>query len=313
MLTALGVVRLTRQYRTGPDGGRFPADDDLGVHGYLTAGAQQLAAFAGARDSFARAQHTLRALCGWNPDDEVIRTLTHATARRAAATRDTRADDDRFTRAEDPIEVQVDAGKVNTPAGWRDVKVAVFARRPVGDPRGLSDWDQQELPGPVVRTVVAAVEEAELFRARVRAEADRLNVTGAADVTVLGDGAEWIWNLGAEVLPQGAGVLDAFHALEHVSAAVKAVWGDGTAVTASRVASGRAALLGEGKRGIEAWIGDRCRELPPGAAVDPLVDLAAYLAPHPTHLNYAARLGQGRSIGSGCGVPLWILARYWFS
>ncbi|QEG25701.1 hypothetical protein GobsT_04280 [Gemmata obscuriglobus] len=28
--------------------------------------------------------------------------------------------------------------------------------------------------------------------------------------------------------------------------------------------------------------------------------LAAYPAPHPTHLHHADRLGQGRSIGSGC-------------
>jgi hypothetical protein len=39
--------------------------------------------------------------------------------------------------------------------------------------------------------------------------------------------------------------------------------------------------------------------LPAGAAGEPLIALAAYLAPHPTHLGYAARLAGGRSIGSG--------------
>ena len=299
-MTALGTIRLTRQYRSGSDGGHFPADDTLGVDGYLTVGAQRLAAFAGARDSFARAQHTLRELCGWNLDDEVIRTLTHAVARHATATRATRADDDRFEQAEGPIEVQIDAGKVNTDTGWRDVKVAVFAKRPLGEPSELEDWDQRELPAPAVRTVVAAIEEVEYFRTRVRAESDRLNVTTADDVTVLGDGAEWIWNLSIEVLPQASGVLDAFHALEHVSGAVKAVWGEGTEATAGHIACGRVALLGAGKVGIERWIGERFGDLPTGASGEPLIDLAAYLAPHPTHLNYAARMAQGRSLGSGC-------------
>jgi hypothetical protein len=36
-----------------------------------------------------------------------------------------------------------------------------------------------------------------------------------------------------------------------------------------------------------------------GATGDELRDLAAYLAPHPTHLAYAGRLAAGRSIGSG--------------
>jgi hypothetical protein len=296
----LGTIRLTRGYRTGSNGGHFPADEVLGVDGYLSAAAQRLAAFAGARDSFARAQQTLRELCGWNLDDEVIRTLTHAVARRACATRETRTDDDRFERVEDPIEVQIDAGKVNTDTGWRDVKVAVFAKRALGEPSGLDDWDQRELPAPSARAVVAAIEEVEQFRRRVRAEADRLNVTTAADVTVLGDGAEWIWNLSAEVVPQASGVLDAFHVLERVSGAVKAVWGEGTESTAGHLISGRAALLGAGKVGIERWIADRCGDLPTETGGEPLIGLAAYLAPHPTHLNYADRMAQGRSIGSGC-------------
>jgi hypothetical protein len=299
LLTALGTIRLTRRYLTGPDGGLFPADDDLGIGGYLSTAAERMAVFAGTRDSFAHAQQTLRELCGWNLDDEVIRRLTHAAARRAAATRDTRADDERFARAPGAAEVQIDAGKVNTDTGWRDVKVAVFARREAGEPMGLDRWEERELPAPSARSVVAAIEEAEAFTERVRAEADRLGVTTAPDVTVLADGAEWIWNLGEEVLPQAAGVLDAFHAIEHVADAVKAVWGDDTPAVAERVAGGRSALLVEGKAGIESWIGERFAELPEGASGEPLIELAAYLAKHPRRLCYADRLNLGRGIGSG--------------
>lgn len=258
-----------------------------------------MAVFAGTRDSFARAQQTLRELCGWQLDDDVIRHLTHATARRANATREHRADGARFASAPGAIEVAIDAGKVNTDTGWRDVKVAVVAKREAGEPGGLDRWEERELPAPSDRAVVAAIEAAEVFTGRVRAEADRLGVTTAADVTVLADGAEWIWNLGAAVFPQASGVLDAYHALEHVSAAVKAVWGTDTPAAAERFATGRLALLGEGKAGIERWLGDRFAELPAGATGEPLIALAAYLAPHPAHLGYADRLATGRSIGSG--------------
>ncbi len=102
-----------------------------------------------------------------------------------------------------------------------------------------------------------------------------------------------------EVLPQASGVLDAFHALEHVADAPKAVRGPDTPETEARIATGRMARLGAGKSGIEHWIGDRCGELPAGVSGEPLIELAAYLAKHPTRLGYARRLAEGRSIGSG--------------
>ena len=272
------------------------------MDGPITAAAQRMAVFAGARDSFARAEQALRELCGWHLDDEAIRRLTHAAAGRATRTRSARPAPAEFaTTAEDPtpIEVGIDAGKGNTDTGWRDVKVAVFAARKVGEPASLADWDERELPPPTARTVVAGVEEACHFAGRVRAEADRLRVTSATDVTVLGDGAEWIWNLAAEVLPQAGGVLDAYHALAHVSDAVTGIWGDGTGATAERVASGRVALLGGGKVGIEGWIGERFGEWPAGHDGEPLRALAGYLLRHPTRLGYAGRLASGRGIGSG--------------
>ena len=154
------------------------------------------------------------------------------------------------------------------------------------------------LPPPTIRTVVANVEEASIFAERVRAETDRLKVTTSGDVTVLGDGAEWIWNLAADVLPQAAGVLDVYHAIEHIGTAVKAIWGDTAEATARRQA-GVLAVVADGKVGIQRWIADAFGELPVGSSGDELRELASYLGSHPTRLSYAQRLANGRSIGSG--------------
>ena len=123
-------------------------------------------------------------------------------------------------------------------------------------------------------------------------------MTTAADATALGDDGEWIWNLADEVLPQAAGVLDVSHAVEHVGAAVKDVWADSGLATPRRDA-GIAALTADGKRGVDRWIAGLFAELPEGCDGEPLRALSAYLAPHPARLNYAERLGRGRSIGSG--------------
>ena len=105
------------------------------------------------------------------------------------------------------------------------------------------------MPPPTIRTVVANVEEASDFAGRVRAETDRRKATTARDVTVWGDGAEWIWNLAADVLPQAAGVLDVYHAIEHIGTAVKAIWGETAEATGLRHA-GVLAVVAAGNVGI---------------------------------------------------------------
>lgn len=270
----------------------------MGVDGLLSPGARRLAVLAGVHDSFARAQRLMGEMLGWAPDDDVIRRTTHAAAREAAAGRPARRDAGRFAAAAGVVELEVDAGKVPTTGGWRDVKVAIFARRAPGEPTPVDAWSERELPAPSFRSVVAAVEEAGDFAARARREADRLGATAADDAAALGDGAEWIWNLADEVLPQAEGVLDVFHAVEHVGDAVKAVWADPAAAKPRREA-GVAALLAEGKPGVDRWIAGLFAELPEGRDGESLRALSAYLASHPTRLNYADRLARGRSIGSG--------------
>lgn len=297
-MTALGRVRLNRQYAIDAGGGQFPADTVLGVQGYVTTAAQRMAVLAGARDSFARAEVMLRELAGWELDDEVIRQLTHATATRLNASREERADGKRFAEAKGVVEVQVDAGKVNTTTGWRDIKLCVACKREPGKAATPSKWSDRVLPPPAIRTVVAQVEEASDFAVRVRAETDRLKVTTADDVTVLGDGAAWIWNLAADVVPHAAGVLDVYHAIEHIGTAVKAIWGE-TAEATARRQTGLLAVVANGKVGIERWIADALGALPPGSSGEELRDLAGYLGAHPTRLGYAQRLASGRSIGSG--------------
>lgn len=299
MTTALGPVALQRPYLWHPThGGAFPADDLLGVDGFLTRHARRLVTLAGIDHSFARAQQVLDEFCGWTVDDELIRQTTHAEAKRAATHRPDRPDAASFATAEGEVEVLIDAGKVNTLDGWRDIKLALFLKRKAGSPATPDEWDQRNLPAPTVRSVIAAIEEAEAFGERLRRESDRLGVTTTPAVTVLGDGAEWIWNLAADHLPQATGVLDIYHLLDHVNRAMTAMGGTAETIQ-NRCEAGRRAVLSEGKLGLEKWLGGVFAAFPSDAATDPLVDLAGYAAKHPTRLGYAERLAAGRSIGSG--------------
>lgn len=299
-MTAFGRVRFARLYTSGdPEGGGYPADSALGIDGSLSLQARRLATYAALGKSFARARQTLSEFCGWTLDEETIRRLAHAEAKRAAAERPERADAGRFEAAPGAIEVPIDAGKVNTLEGYRDVKLALFCKRLAGRAATPDEWDFRRLPAPSIRLVVAAVEDSEAFGERVLAEAIRLGAATDTELTVLGDGAEWIWNLAADCFPGAAGVLDVYHALEHIAGAAKAVWGDGTEAAKTHAEAGRRALVAEGKAGVERWLAATIAGVPEGISTDPLLGLAAYLAKHPTRLDYAGRLAAGRSIGSG--------------
>ena len=149
----------------------------------------------GVQRSFGKAQFTLREVVGWNLDDNTIRLHCHATAHKARSTHQSRATPEAFAQAEGDQELQIDAGKANTHQGWRDVKVAVFDCRRPGEPIRPAQWDRRDLPPPSVRSVVAAVEPAEAFGERCRTEANRLGLSDTKKMSVLGDGAEWIWKL----------------------------------------------------------------------------------------------------------------------
>ena len=160
----------------------------------------------GVCEPFRQAETLLGDLAGWAIDAETLRRYCHADAAAARAGRAERPTlPEQFAEAAGERELHIDAGKVNTPEGWRDVKVAVFACRPRAEPATAADYEQRDLPRPGVRSVIAAIEGVPAFGERCAAEAQRLGVR-AGELSVLGDGAEWIWNLADEHFPGGGAV-----------------------------------------------------------------------------------------------------------
>lgn len=277
----------------------FAADGVIGLTGWLTLRARRMVCKAGLHDPFRKAEELLRELTGWSVDAETLRRHTHAEAAEATRMRATRTGlPEVFAAATGDAEVQIDAGKVNTPEGWRDVKVAVFAVRKRGPAATSVDYEQRDLPAPTVRSVVAAVEEVGVFGPRCQAEATRLGLTDPTRLSVLGDGAEWIWNLAAAMFAGAAQVLDVFHALEHLAAAGRAAFG-AEAGFSDWLTVARRRLVGDGYCGVcTTWT----QPLPDAIAARLAANAGPtlnYFAGHRDRLGYAVRLQRGQAIGSG--------------
>jgi hypothetical protein len=286
-------VTLTRVYFTCRLCGRHAhaLDDRLGLDGFVSPHAQRLICTLGVDRSFERCGRHLRQVAGLVVCDNTVRKICD---RHGGLMRPWQRDDPEaarpFRAAKGDVEFQTDGTCVNTTGGWREVRLSIFAKRKPGTPvTDLDDWDEQRMPAPHARVATAAIRTSEALGPQWRRSAARLGVTRTAELTVLADGAKWIWNEVEKNLPGAAGVLDIYHAGEHLHGAAVALHGAGEAAEAWYERR-RRTLLESGSPGLLAELASE-----PGD----VSDLVGYLGPHGDHTPYRRRLAEGRSIGSG--------------
>jgi hypothetical protein len=95
-------------------------------------------------------------------------------------------------------------------ARTREVKMAVFFTQDKLDAKGYPVRDRTS------SSYIATFEPAAAFAKLVKAEGIRRGAGHARQLTVIGDGAAWIWNLAATTFPEATCIVDLFHAREHL-------------------------------------------------------------------------------------------------
>lgn len=142
-----------------------------------------------------------------------------------------------------------------------------------------------------------AIETAETFGWRIYKEAKRRDMDRARDVSVLGDGAPWIWNIADEHFPGARQIVDLYHAREHYGHVAKA-------------------CLGQQKDKMYQWMENRRAQLDEGKVEDVISAIKQLLAKSGTHkdlcdreigyfeknkdrMRYAEFRGLGLFVGSG--------------
>jgi hypothetical protein len=95
-------------------------------------------------------------------------------------------------------------------ARTREAKMAVFFTQDRLDEQGYPVRDRAS------SSYIAAFEPAAAFARLVRAEGIRRGADHVRQLTVIGDGAAWIWNLAAATFPEATCIVDLFHAREHL-------------------------------------------------------------------------------------------------
>jgi hypothetical protein len=295
--TVVGWIILRRAYYVCPTcgHGQCPLDAALGLtRDSLSPGVRRLACRFGALLPFAEAARTLAEAATVRLSASTVRAVTEAVGARhehalaAAITTAWAAGLPALPEAPPQrLYVAMDGIRIlGTDGVGREVKVGVVV--PVRETAAGERRDRA--------SYVAGLEPSARFGPRLALEAHRRGLEGAGRVAVLGDGAEWIWQLAAEHCPHATQIVDWFHASERVWELGRALFGDGTAATTAwverqlaRLAQGQAATL------AREWQTLRCRgEV--GGVRDAQVTYFTNQAPRMAYDQYRA---AGWDIGSG--------------
>lgn len=207
--------------------GTAPWDGQQGLNSRLwTAHVKALVVQVAARLPYRESADLLEQLVGFQIEDSSADELMHEVgtrmrAEQAALMEGFESGDitPLVARAPNRLYVGMDGAHAHIDDSWHEVKVgAIFEGRP--DEQG-----SDEAQGAVY---VAAQEPAAQFGSRLYMAAAQAGVQVAKETVVLGDGAEWIWNLAGDHYQGATQILDLWHACEHIHALARAYYGEAT-------------------------------------------------------------------------------------
>ena len=235
MLTVVGPAQVSRPYYLCPrcHQGQFPADVELDIAGTGTPpGVRRMMAVVGASAPFDHGREQMKILAGLEVATKAVERTAEAIGEDIA--RGEQVEIQRAMQLDLPMVVgqpipimyiQMDGtgvpvvkketvgrkGKIDgQPAHTREVKLGcVFTQ---------TNWDKKGFPvrDPDSTTYTGGIETAQEFGKQIYVEAWKRGWSRATKKVILGDGAEWIWNIADQHFPGAIQIVDLYHSRQHL-------------------------------------------------------------------------------------------------
>jgi len=238
VMTAVGEVKVLRPYYLCPrcHTGQFPADVELDIENTETSpGVRRMQAVVGQEAPFDHGRQQMKLLAELEVTTKAVERTAEAIGENIAARE--REEIQRAVQLDLPmvlgeavpiLYVQMDGtgipvvkketvgrqGKAEgQPSHTREVKLGCVFTQTTWDKEGypIRDPDSTTYTG-----TTGAIETAEEFGKRIYVEAWKCGWSRAAKKVVMGDGAEWIWNIAEQHFPGAVQIVDLYHARQHL-------------------------------------------------------------------------------------------------
>ena len=317
VLTAVGPVEVSRPYYWCPSchAGQFPADVELDIENTeFSPGVRRMQAMVGQQAPFDQGREQMKVLAGLEVTAKSVERTAEALGADIAQGEQKESPQalplPLPTVTGEPIPilyVQMDGtgvpvvkketvgrhGKIaGQPAHTREVKLGcVFTQ---------TTWDKKGYPvrAPDSTTYTGAVETADEFGRRLYREAGKRGWNRAQKRVVMGDGAEWIWNLAALHFPGAILIVDLYHARQHLWEVARRLYPDDEGKRKGWMKFHQKRLLDKGK--IEKLVRAlRSMPAPSAEVAEKIRSEADYFERNAQRMRYPRFRRQHLFVGSG--------------
>ena len=312
------TIKRTRGYCKRCGKWRVPADGALGLEetaGYSPA-VQDMAALLASKMPVADASAVLEHLTGVKVPRATLDREARRQGQRAQALRQQL--DQQAATAKKQLEltlepyqmiIQLDAWNIRERDGWGQSRAL---RRQGKEPERwhwvytgtcfrLDHRGQTAGGRPVIteRGFVATRAGIDALREQLHAEALRRGLGQAAAALVIGDGAVWIWRLADDRWPQARQRLDFYHAVQHLAAVGRALFGEDKARLKAWLKPLARQLKNESSLKVIRQWEEALAAMPAGPAAQAVAKEVNYFQQHKNRMDYRAGQRAGEPIGSG--------------
>ncbi len=304
LLTLAGEIVVPRRYFACQCGQTHSPMDAWAGIGSRTVSqeARRLIVLAGTSWSFQKASDKLLEFCRLKVSNDTVRAVCDEEGQKVGRwIAGDKASAALISKASGELEFSSDGTCVNTTQGWREMRLSVLSRRESALPAGPESWDQRVLPPPTARLAWSAIADSQKVGRSWKRMFRHAGVKADASLSVIADGAKWIWEQAGEQLPvsNARWVLDIYHASQHIHTAGKQMFGEKNPAAKTWSQQRLMQLIQSGGPAFIELLKKQLQGQKDSMAIKALQSLLNYLSENRDRMWYAQRLQSGRPIGSG--------------
>ena len=303
LLTTVGHVQIPRRYYACRNGvaKQTPWDDWAGIDALqVTPHARKVIVTVSTAWSFDRASDKLTEICHMKVSDDTIeRVCQHEGEEARKWLRENERTVESFGQAPGEPEFYSDGLKINTTGGWREMRLNLLQKRARATPVPPEKWKDRVLPEASVRLASCVIADCRLTGAMWKQWSRRMGLEQSAELSVIADGAPWIWEQARQRLsPRASWCVDVYHVSQDLHQCARAMFGEGETARTWAQTELEELIRVSGPRYIRR-LEDRIESTTEPEHLEALEALRVYLQGNKDRMWYAQRLKQGKPIGSG--------------